>query len=167
MFLWLASLSMLSFRSIHVAAKFAVAVTFLWLCDIMLYTHTHTHTLHFPYPFICQWTFSLLPCLCYCKIVPVNTDMSVSFRIVVFSGIAVSHGITIFSFLKNLYTILHSDCTNLHSHQQCWKVPFSKEIIFNSWCSNRLKCLLNVCWILSLFYIDWGDYMIFLIYSVY
>ena len=64
-----------------------------------------------------------------------NTDVSVSFRIVVFSGITVSHSITIFSFLK----ILHSDSSNLHSHQQCWRAPFSKEIIFNSWYSNRLK----------------------------
>ena len=106
------------------------------------------HCVYVPYlyPALCWWKFRLLP---YSGTIvnsaSVNTEVCVSFGIMVFSecmprgGITVSYGSSVFSFSKKIGTVLHNGFTNLHSHQQCKRVPISPH-------SLQWVCFLNhVC----------------------
>ena len=43
------------------------------------------------------------------------------------------HMVTLFQFLRKFHIALHSGCTNIHSHQQCRRIPFPPHALKHLW----------------------------------
>ena len=88
-----------------------------WYSILCVYKH-----IHLLYPFICQWTIRLFPCLGYCKFCCYEHRGAWIFsryrffsRYMLRTLIVGSYGNSALLILRNFHTVFYSGCTSFHS----------------------------------------------------